>query len=141
MRVKDIMTRLVLMIPMDTSAEDAARLMRDHRIGLLPIGEKENIIGVITDRDIAVRVTAEGLNAKHTPVRDVMTRQWFYCFDDVDVEDACFMMEDRHVRRLLVFDRKRDLTGILSLDDVATRTTKEKLTGHALSKVANMAHV
>ena len=141
MRVKDIMTRLVLIIPKDTSVEDAARLMRDHRVGLLPIGEKENIIGVITDRDIAVRVTAEGLDAKHTPVREVMTRQWFYCFDDADIEDACFMMEDRHVRRLLVFDRKRDLNGILSLDDVATKTTKEKLTGHALSKVAKMAHV
>ena len=140
MRVKDIMTKLVLIIPKETSVEDAARTMRDNRIGLLPIGEKENVIGVITDRDIAVRVTAEGLDAKHTPVRDVMTRQWFYCFDDGDIEDACFMMEDKHVRRLLVFNRVRDLVGVLSLDDVATRTTKERLAGHALSKVAK-AHV
>ncbi len=141
MRVKDIMTKLVVTIPMETSVEDAARMMRDNRIGLLPIGDKENVFGVITDRDIAVRVTAEGLDAKHTPVRDVMSKQPFYCFDDLDVEDACFMMEERHVRRLLVFDRSRDLVGILSLDDVATRTTKEKLTGHALSKVAKMAHM
>ena len=141
MRVKDIMTTMVLIIPKETSVEDAARMMRDNRIGLLPIGEKENVIGVITDRDIAVRVTAEGLDAKHTPVRDVMSRQWFYCFDDSDIEDACFMMEDKRVRRLLVFNRSRDLVGVLSLDDVATRTTKERLAGHALSKVAKIAHV
>src|SRR6185295_4707011 len=136
MRVKDIMTKLVFIIPKETSIKDAARIMRDNRIGLLPIGEKENIIGVITDRDIAIRVIAEALDPKHTPVRDVMTRQWLYCFEDGDIVDACFIMEDHHVRRLLVFDRRRDLVGILSLDDVATRTTKEKLAGHALSKVA-----
>jgi CBS domain-containing protein len=141
MRVKDIMTKPVVTIPRETSVEDAARMMRDNRIGLLPIGDKENVFGVITDRDIAVRVTAEGLDAKHTPVREVMSKLPFYCFDDLDVEDACFMMEEKHVRRLLVFDRSRDLVGVLSLDDEATRTTKEKLTGHALSKVAKMAHV
>jgi CBS domain-containing protein len=130
------MTKLVFMIPKDTSVEDAARIMRDNRIGLLPIGERENIVGVITDRDIAMRVTAAGLDAKHTPVREVMTAQWLYCFDDGDIEDACFMMEDHHVRRLLVFDRGRNLVGILSLDDIATRTTREKLAGYALSKVA-----
>jgi CBS domain-containing protein len=136
MRVDDIMTRIVVTIPPDTSVEDAARAMKANGVGLLPIGDRENIAGVITDRDITVRITAEGKDAKHTPVRDVMTRQPFYCFDDQDVEDACFAMEDKHVRRLLVFDRKRDVVGILSLDDIATRTRKDKLVGHALSRVA-----
>jgi CBS domain-containing protein len=113
--------------------------MKANGIGLLPIGDKENIKGVITDRDITVRVTAEGRDPKCTPVRDVMTSQSFHCFDDDEVEDACFIMEDNRVRRILVFDRKRDLTGILSLDDVATRTRKDRLAGHALSKVVRTA--
>ena len=129
------MTKTVVTIPQETSVEDAARIMKTNGIGLLPIGDKKQIAGVITDRDITVRVTAGGRDAKHTEVREVMTEQSFYCFDDQDVEDACFTMEDKHVRRLLVFDRKRDVVGILSLDDVATRGRKDKLAGHALSKV------
>jgi CBS domain-containing protein len=139
MRVRDIMTKNPFIIPEETSVEDAARIMRDQNIGLVPIGDKENVVGVITDRDIATRVTAESKDAKHTPVREVMTPNSAYCFEDQDVEDACFMMEEKHVRRLLVFDRARDLLGILSLDDVAVRTRKEKLVGYALSKLAKAA--
>ena len=141
MRVRDIMTKIVLAIPEETSAEDAARMMRDNNVGLLPVGEKDRIVGVITDRDLVVRVIANAMDAKHTPVSGVMTRQFYHCFDDQDVEDACFIMEEKRVRRLLVFSRSRDLIGILSLDDVATRTNKEELTGHALSKVAKRAHI
>ena len=141
MRVKDIMTKIVLLIPQETSAEDAARMMRDNSVGLLPIGEKAHIAGVVTDRDLLVRVMAAGKDPKHTPVSEVMTAKSFHCFDDEDVEDACFMMQDKRVRRLLVFDRRRDLIGILSLDDVATRTNKEELTGYALSKIAKLAHI
>ena len=135
------MTKIVLMIPQETSVEDAARMMRDNNIGLLPIGDRGRTAGVVTDRDLVVRVTAGGKDPKHTPVREVMTKQSFHCFDDQDVEDACFMMEEKRVRRLLVFNRRRDLIGILSLDDVATRSRNEELTGYALSKVAKIAHV
>jgi len=141
MRVKDIMTQVVLTIPQETSVEDAARMMRDNNVGVLPVGEQDHLDGVLTDRDLVVRAIADGRNPKHTPVSDIMTKQLFYCFEDNDVEDACFMMEEKHVRRLLVFNRRRDLIGILSLDDVATRTNKEKLTGYALSKVAKLPHV
>jgi CBS domain-containing protein len=139
MRIRDIMTENPLIIPEETSVEDAARMMRDHKIGVVPIGDKERIAGVITDRDIALRVTAESKDPKHTPVREVMTPDGAYCFEDQDVEDACFMMEDKHVRRLLVFDRTRDLVGILSLDDIAARARKEKLAGYTLSKLAKVA--
>jgi CBS domain-containing protein len=139
MRVKDIMTKIVVTIPEETSAEDAARIMKANGIGILPIGDKGNVAGVITDRDITIRVTAEGRNAKYTPACDVMTKTPFHCFDDDDVENACFAMEDNRVRRLLVFDRARNLVGILSLDDIATRTRNNKLVGHALSKVVRAA--
>jgi CBS domain-containing protein len=139
MRVRDIMTMNPLTISEETSVEDAARIMRDHGIGLLPVGDRENVTGVITDRDIAVRATAESRDARHTPVREIMTRNCAYCFDDQDIENACLMMEEKHLRRLLVFNRQRDLAGILSLDDVATRARKDRLVGYALRKVGKVA--
>ena len=139
MRVKDIMTKIVVAIPDETSVEDAARIMKANGIGLLPIGNKHDITGVMTDRDITIRVTAEGKDAKHTSVKEVMTTPALHCFDDEDIEEACFMMKDEHVRRLLVFDGRRDLVGVLSLDDVATRGRKEKLVGYALSGLAKSA--
>ena len=139
MRVRGIMTRIVLTIPPESSVEYAARLMKHNEIGLLPVGCPENIAGTITDRDITIRVTAEGLDPKHTEVRVVMSPKSFYCFEDQDVEEACLMMEDKRVRRLMVFDRTHVLAGILSLDDVAVKARKDKLTGYVLSKVAKTA--
>ena len=139
MRVRDIMTRIVVMIPEETSVEDAARMMRDHDVGMLPVGDRENVLGVITDRDITVHAAAESKDLKRTPVRDIMTTRPFHCFDDQDIEAACFLMEEKRIRRLLVFNRQRNLIGILSLDDVAAKTRKEKLTGYVLSKVAKAA--
>jgi CBS domain-containing protein len=139
MPVRDIMTKSPLIISEETTVEYAARMMRDHNIGLIPVGDKEKVTGVITDRDIATRVTAESKDPRHTAVREVMTPTTAYCFEDQDIEDACFMMGEKRVRRLLVLDRSHDLVGILSLDDIATRGRKEKLAGYALSKVAKVA--
>ena len=139
MRVKDIMTKMVLSVPEETTVEYAAQLMRDHNVGIVPVGDPRIVIGVITDRDVAVRVAAESKDPKHTPVCEVMTKALFYCFDDQDIEDACLMTQDNRVRRLLVFDRMRNLIGILSLDDVVTRARKDKLVGYVLSKVAKPA--
>jgi CBS domain-containing protein len=139
MRVKDIMTKIVVTIPDETSVEDAARIMKSNGIGLLPIGDKHDITGVMTDRDVIIRVIAEGKNARQTRVSEVMTAPVLHCFDDEDIEEACLMMKDEHVRRLLVFDRKRDVVGVLSLDDVATRGRKDKLVGYALSGLAKSA--
>ena len=139
MTVQDIMTKYTFTIPDETSVEDAARMMKDEKIGLLPVGDKHKITGVITDRDITIRVTAEFKDPKHTSVGDVMTSDCFHCFDDQDVEDACFMMEEKHVRRPFGIRRKRDLMGILSLEDIAARGRKETLTGYTLSKIAKVA--
>jgi CBS domain-containing protein len=68
-----------------------------------------------------------------------MTKNPHHCFEDQDIEDACFMMEEKHVRRMLVFDRQRNLVGILSLDDVATRARKDRLSGYVLSKVGKIS--
>src|SRR5690242_6098384 len=121
MKVGDVMSEYPLIIPEETSVEYAAGMMRDNHIGFIPVGSKDCVAGVITDRDIAIRVTAGCKDPKHTRVHDVMTHKGAYCFEDQDIEDACFMMEDKHLRRLLVFDRSHKLVGILSLDDVAVR--------------------
>ena len=138
MRVRDVMSDYPLIIPEGTSVEYAAGMMRDNHIGFIPVGSKEDVAGVITDRDIAIRVTADCKDPKHTFVQDVMTRDGAYCFEDQDIEDACFMMEDKHLRRLLVFDRSHKLVGILSLDDVAVRGRRDQLAGYALSKVGKV---
>jgi signal-transduction protein with cAMP-binding, CBS, and nucleotidyltransferase domain len=136
MQVKDVMTRIVLAIPPESSVQYAARMMKFNEIGMLLVGTKEDVAGVITDRDLTVRVTAETRDPVHTEVREVMSSPAIYCFDDQDIEDACFMMEDTKVRRLVVCDRKRDVVGVLSLDDVASRARKDKLSGHVLSKLS-----
>jgi CBS domain-containing protein len=94
-----------VVIPGESSVEYAAGMMRDNNMGMIPVGDKERISGVITDRDIAIRVATKHKNPRHTTVHEVMTPAGSYCFEDQDVEDACFMMEDKHVRRLLVLDR------------------------------------
>jgi CBS domain-containing protein len=134
------MTRIVVKALPDTSAEDAARMMKEHGIGFLPVEDfNREVRGVITDRDITVRLVAEGLNAKETRVRRLMTPQTTYCFQDQDLEDACLRMADSGLRRILVYDRRHDLVGVLSLDDIAAKTPKEKLTGHVLAKIAKAA--
>jgi CBS domain-containing protein len=133
------MTKDALTISEETSVETAARIMRDQGVGFLPVGDEDNIAGVVTDRDIATRATAEARDARRTPVREIMTRNSAYCFEDQDIEDACFMMEEKRLRRLLVFNRQRCLAGILSLDDVATRGWKDKLVGYTLRKVGKAA--
>ena len=140
MAVKDTMTRIVVTALPDTSVEDAARMMKQHKIGFLPVEDSNREVrGVITDRDIAVRLVAEGLNARETRVRQVMTAPAIYCFEDQDIEDACLQMADTGLRRFLVYDRSHNLTGVLSLDDVAVKTAKEKLSGYVLRKIATTA--
>jgi CBS domain-containing protein len=140
MRVSDIMTRIVVKATPETTVEDAARMMKKNDIGFLPVEDlNREVRGVITDRDIALRLVAEGRNPRDTRVRHIMTPQTTYCFQDQDMEDACLRMADAGLRRILVYDRRHDLVGVLSLDDVAARTTKDKLTGYVLSKIARAA--
>jgi CBS domain-containing protein len=134
------MTRIVVKATPDTTAEAAARMMKKNDIGFLPVEDLNGEVrGVITDRDIAVRVVAEGRNPKDTYLRHIMTPQTTYCFQDQDMEDACLRMADTGLRRILVYNRLHDLVGVLSLDDVAAKTPKEKLTGHVLARIARAA--
>jgi CBS domain-containing protein len=98
--------------------KDAARIMREADAGSVPVGENDRLVGMITDRDIAVRGVAEGLGAD-APVRQVMTSEIHYVFDDEALDAASKKMSELKVRRLPVLNREKRLVGILSLGDMA----------------------
>ena len=121
MRVREIMTAKVEMVEPDAKIQDAAKRMAAADVGMLPVGEDERLVGMITDRDIAIRSVAEGKSPAQTKVRDVMTRDVLYCFDDQDADDVAANMANIQVRRLPVVDRAKRLVGIVSLADFALR--------------------
>jgi CBS domain-containing protein len=97
---------------------DAARVMADLDVGAMPVGENDWLIGMVTDRDIAVRAVAEG-KGSDCRVRDVMTPEIHCCFDDEDVEEVLEIMGEIQVRCLPVLNRKKRMVGIVSLGDLA----------------------
>jgi CBS domain-containing protein len=119
MKIRDIMTTDPELIDPNSSIRDAARRMKNEDIGALPIGENDRLIGMVTDRDIAVRAVAEDRDPSTTTVRDVMSEKIYYCFEDDDIEDAARCMAENRVRRLPILNRDKRLTGIVSLGDIA----------------------
>jgi CBS domain-containing protein len=136
MKVCQIMTMSAQTILPDATLEQASRKMRDFKIGLLPVIEKGNVLGVITDRDIVVRSIAEGRNPHLTTVREVMSPKAISCYEDQSITEASRIMEKSHIRRLVVLNRQNQLTGVLTVTDLAFSSEKEKLSGHVLHKVA-----
>ena len=118
MKVSEAMTRDVRITSPDQSIREAARIMAEIDAGVLPVGENDRLVGMITDRDIAIRTVAEG-KGPDTSVREVMTQDVKYCFDDEDTDDVVRNMADQQVRRLPVVNRDKRLVGILSLGDLA----------------------
>jgi len=140
MRVKDVMTSGVECTRPDASLQEAARKMRDLDVGPLPVcGDSDRLVGMITDRDIAVRAVADGRDPKAARVRDVMTPDVAYCFEDQDVTEAARLMEDNQVRRLVVLNRDKRLVGIVSMGDLAVKTGDRRLSGEALEQVSEPA--
>jgi CBS domain-containing protein len=117
MKVSEAMTRDVRLTRPDQAIEDAAKMMAEVDTGVLPVGEGDQLIGMITDRDIAIRAVAQG-KGPHTPVREVMTADVKYCFEDEDTDRVVEAMADQQVRRLPVLNRDKRLVGVLSLGDL-----------------------
>jgi CBS domain-containing protein len=118
MRASEVMMTDVRLAHPEQSIGEAARMMAEIDAGILPVGDGDRLIGMITDRDIAVRAVALNKDAR-TPVRDVMSQEVKYCFDDDDIEEIAQNMSDIQVRRLPVLNRQKRLVGILSLADIA----------------------
>jgi CBS domain-containing protein len=135
MKVSDSMTRDVRVANPNQTIQDAAKIMLDVDSGVLPVGENDRLIGMITDRDIAVRAVAQG-KGPQALVREVMTDHVHYCFADEDTDEVTRKMADSQVRRLPVVNRDKRLVGILSLGDVATSRDGADEAGEALSDIS-----
>jgi CBS domain-containing protein len=119
MLVSDVMTRGAETIGPEESIQAAARRMRETGVGMLVVCEGVHPVGILTDRDIVVRSTAEGLDPAVAGVRSAMTAQVVSCSEDADLAEAARIMEQRAVRRVIVLDAEEALVGMLSVDDVA----------------------
>jgi len=118
MKVKQAMHKGVQWVATGTSVEQLARLMREHDIGAIPIGENDRLIGMVTDRDIVCRCIARGLEPRTTMARDVMTNGVVFCLDRQELDYAARVMEHKKIRRLPVINGKKRMVGMLSLGDV-----------------------
>ncbi|HEY3060834.1 MAG TPA: CBS domain-containing protein [Chloroflexota bacterium] len=136
MKLRDVMTRNPEIVRPDATLEEAARKMDQLDIGPLPVCEGDRLVGLVTDRDITVRATAAGKDPRSTVIREAMTQDIVYCYEDQDVKDAARMMEDKQIRRLPVLSREQRLVGIVSLGDLATDTGDKRMTGRVLEQVS-----
>ncbi len=134
MKVKQAMTSEVRVASPDQTIREAAQLMAELDAGALPVAENDRLVGMITDRDIAVRAVAEGLPAD-TPVSEIMSHEVLYCFEDQALDDVARNMGQVQVRRLPVVNRDKRLVGIVSFADLA-RTEQPTTVGRAVSHVS-----
>jgi len=118
MQISEVMTTDVKIANPDQTIAQAARMMQDLDAGILPVADGDRLVGMISDRDIAIRAVAAG-KSPDTPIRDVMSHEVMYCFEDDEVESVAQNMADIKVRRLPVINQKKRLVGIVSLGDLA----------------------
>src|SRR6185436_11520736 len=114
-----VMSRAVRLVGPEDNVRQVAQMMREADTGILPVAEGDRLIGMLTDRDVTVRLVAEGRDAGQTKVRDVMTADVRYVFEDEDLEHVAENMAEQQVRRLPVMNRQKRLVGVVSLGDVA----------------------
>lgn len=134
MKVRECMTREVRIVDPAETMREAAVAMADIDAGFLPVGENDRLIGIVTDRDIAIRGVAHGLQPE-APVRAVMSEEVRYCFDDDDCEDVLNNMAGIQVRRLPVLDRAKRMVGVVSITDLAGNG-EQAHAGEVLSEIA-----
>jgi CBS domain-containing protein len=137
-QLKDLMSRDVKVISPDMSIQDAAIKMREGDFGMMPVGEDDRMIGTLSDRDIAIRAVADGMDAS-TKVRDVMSEGIAWAYEDDSVEQAAKIMSEWQVRRLPVVDRDKRLVGIVALGDFAVESSDIQPVAEALSEISQPA--
>lgn len=138
MQVKDVMTKSVASLNPQDTVERAAQLMKEHDIGSLPVCEGERVIGIVTDRDIALRCVASGQNIKAQNVRDIMTSNPVVVNSNTDVKDAARIMSERQIRRIPIVDNN-NLVGMVALGDLAVEPQLEHSAEIALSNISEPA--
>src|SRR5256714_2145817 len=136
MQLKDVMTPGVEVIAPEASIDEAAEKMRHRDIGRLPVCDGEHLVGMLTDRDITVRAVAAGRDPLTTQVREVMTPDVVYGFEDQEVEDAAHLMAQYQIRRLPVLNRSKQLVGMVALGDLAVYAGTQPVTAEVLEQVS-----
>jgi CBS domain-containing protein len=139
MKIQEVMTPDVSYVEPDTPILEIARKMRESDIGSTPVIEHDRLVGMVTDRDIVVRVIADGRPVQTATARDAMSPGILYCFDDESVEDVLEKMGDQQIRRLPVVNRDKRLVGVVSLGDLSL-TGKRRRAGEALQEISQPGH-
>ena len=135
MQAKDIMTGNVECIPPDMLIKDAAGRMRFLDVGFLPVCEKDRLIGTLTDRDIVLRGVAGDRDLRTCKARDLMTADVYWCYEDQTTNEVAEYMAQKEIRRVLVLDRNKRLSGVISIGDLAKRADEQK-TGETIKEIA-----
>jgi len=138
MKVREIMTRDVQSVSPDTDLVMIARMMKDLNVGSVPVVENDQLIGIITDRDITIRVVAEGKNPQNEQVRSYLTPNPTTIGSDADAKEASRLMAREQIRRLPVVDDDR-LVGFLAIGDLAVDMDRDRVVGDALEKISEPA--
>ena len=122
-KISDVMTRQVKIVRPEDTLQNAAQMMADQDVGALPVCDGKRLLGMITDRDIAIRAVASGRDVD-SPVHEVMTDQIVWCSDDEDAQVVLARMGEHQIRRIPVVDKARNLVGIVALGDLAVADEK-----------------
>jgi CBS domain-containing protein len=122
MQIREVMSRFVEVVSRDAGVKEAAMKMRDLNVDLLPVCDGSRLIGIVTIRDVALRLAAEGHDAMTTRVGEIMTRDPIYCFEDQDVAVAASIMQSSQIDRLPVLDRNKQLIGIVACRDITAHS-------------------
>jgi CBS domain-containing protein len=140
MLVKEVMSKKPFYLDPHTTLQKAAVEMSKHDCGIVPIGDGEKLLGMVTDRDITLRAVAEGWDPTHTELKDIMSKHVLYCFEDDDITKAVDSMSDNRIRRLIVLNKNKRLTGVVSIGDIAIKATDPKLLAKLIKAVSQHIH-
>jgi CBS domain-containing protein len=139
MELRAIMTRNVEVVNGNASLKEAATKMKKLDVGLIPVCDGDRLKGLLTDRDITIRATANGRDPSKTKVNEVMSTDIAYCLEDQAVDEAVILMEARQIRRLPILNQDKQLVGIVSLADIAVHVGDRDLTGETLEEISEPA--
>lgn len=137
MKVREVMHKQADVINLNHTVREAAQMMARGDYGCLPVEDNDKMIGMITDRDITVRVVAKGLDPNNTKVSDCMSPGINFCFEEDDLDSVGTQMSSKKIRRMPVINQQKRLVGMLSLGDIANKARDQKLSHNILSHVSH----
>jgi len=129
MLVKEVMSKNPDALSEEMTIKQAASEMKKFDFGFLPIRHNGEIVGVVTDRDIVIRALADGLDPAQTKLKEIMTKEIYYCHEDDDIKKVADMMSEKQVHRIAVFDKNNQFSGVISIGDIARKCHDTSLCG------------